>query len=244
MNNIQKKTIILAASLFATCSFAESVTANGISTFTDSRDGKTYRTVKIGSQTWMAENLNYEMNPSWCFENQNKFCKRYGRYYHWEEATRACPAGWHLPSNSEFEMLIKAANGSGEILKSKNGWPSYSYCTDPECNWDPIYDYGCDCEGRLEEVDGNGSDKLGFNALYSKIGLHENTNDSPVAFNVADVPGTCFWSSTNDDTPNESSTYYCMALFEYDSIDMYIGCERDGTLGNPDVLYSVRCVKD
>lgn len=244
-----KKPIILLASLFATYSFAESVTAstNGASTFADSRDGKSYRTIKIGNQTWMAENLNYEMSPSWCFENQNATCKKYGRYYHWREAMNACPAGWHLPSNNEFETLMKVAkskagkkSNGGNVLKSKKGWPSYTYCSDPKCNWDPVYDSDCDCAGHLKNKSGNGSDKLGFNALYSRIGLHEGIEkDSPINFNMGDVPGTCFWSSTND-----SGYYYCMGLYEDDMVGMYTGCERDGTLGNPDVLYSVRCVKD
>ncbi len=83
-------------------------------TFTDSRDGKIYITVKIGNQTWMAENLNFTTaEGSWCYENDSTYCEKYGRLYSWETAREVCPAGWHLPSKSEFETLLSNVGGSG-----------------------------------------------------------------------------------------------------------------------------------
>jgi uncharacterized protein (TIGR02145 family) len=89
--------------------------------FTDSRDGTTYRTVKIGRQTWMAKNLNYQTGKSWCYNNKADNCHEYGKLYDWETAMKACPAGWHLPSRDEWSELVNFIGGkeiAGTKLKS------------------------------------------------------------------------------------------------------------------------------
>jgi uncharacterized protein (TIGR02145 family) len=98
---------------------------------TDSRDGKKYKTVKIGNQTWMADNLNYQPSSgkSWCYENNNSNCSKYGRLYDWETAKTSCPSGWHLPSNAEWTTLVNYVGGwstAGTKLKSTSGWASSS----------------------------------------------------------------------------------------------------------------------
>jgi uncharacterized protein (TIGR02145 family) len=74
--------------------------------FTDKRDGKVYRTIKIGNQTWMAENLKFNDPESRVYANNPFFAETYGRLYSWETAKKVCPAGWHLPSLLEWSELI------------------------------------------------------------------------------------------------------------------------------------------
>jgi uncharacterized protein (TIGR02145 family) len=103
------------------------------SSFTDSRDGKKYKTVKIGSQTWMAENLNYEAKGSKCYENNPDNCTKYGRLYDWNTALKVCPSGWHLPNGDEWQKLVDFAGGketAGKKLKAKDGWRDKGNGTD------------------------------------------------------------------------------------------------------------------
>jgi uncharacterized protein (TIGR02145 family)/uncharacterized repeat protein (TIGR02543 family) len=145
---------------------AVTVTANFKSGFTDSRDGKFYRTVTIGGKKWMAENLNYQPSPGnyWCYENSADNCAKYGKLYGWETAKTVCPSGWHLPSREEWGNLAKVAGGTGDYgtdgtagkaLKSTIGWNNKS-----------------------DGTNGNGTDNYGFSALPGGHRNFDNTYGS------------------------------------------------------------------
>jgi uncharacterized protein (TIGR02145 family) len=99
----------------------------GITTFTDSRDGKVYRQISIGSQVWMADNLNFNAPGSWCYGEESANCQTYGRLYRWETAQDVCPSGWHLPTDAEWTELINfvGANPGGKLKdKERDLWTS------------------------------------------------------------------------------------------------------------------------
>jgi len=132
---------IILAALLAIFVGASAAQSGETGTFTDGRDGKTYKTVKIGNQTWTAENLNYQpqQGNSWCYKDSLSYCGKYGRLYDWKTAKTVCPSGWHLPSRQEWDDFVATLGGfsvAGKKLKTKSGW-----------------------------VDGNGTDDYGFSAL-------------------------------------------------------------------------------
>lgn len=177
-NFIAKMGAVLIVFLAASASYA--------GTMKDSRDGKTYKTVKIGDQEWMAENLNYQTGESKCYGNKPENCDKYGRLYVWREAVTACPDGWHLPNKQELNDLRTLAgqkagdiDKAGTVLKSMTGWK--------------------DNDGNS----GNGTDGLGFGALPA--GYYNSSYD----YFSREGNDALFWSST------ENLSNYACNLFLY-----------------------------
>lgn len=103
------------------------------SEFIDSRDNQVYKTVTIGTQTWMAENLSYKTDDSYCYDDNANNCFKYGRLYLWSMAMEACPSGWHLPNDDEWNALWTFVGGvsiAGMKLKSTDVWNDQGYGTD------------------------------------------------------------------------------------------------------------------
>jgi len=126
--------------------------------FTDPRDGKTYRTVRIGNQTWMAENLNFQTGNSLCYGNDNSNCSKYGRLYDWNTAMRACPAGWRLPNDADWKSLIQAAGGKDVAgTKLKSGASA----------WDGTDDFGFTAlSGGYHDTDDGSFNNVGSNGVW------------------------------------------------------------------------------
>jgi len=121
--------LLLALAFIFSCSSdngsSSSVAQGGISYGTLPYQGQNYKTVQIGTQIWMAENLNYNASGSKCYNNESSNCTTYGRLYDWATAKIVCPSGWHLPSYAEWTKLtdyVGGASTAGSKLKAKSGW--------------------------------------------------------------------------------------------------------------------------
>lgn len=115
---------ILGLLLLVACNSNREVETNSsepeTDSFTDARDGKTYKTVKVGDQWIMAENLAYkpENGNYWAYDNDENNIAIYGYLYDYETAMKIAPKGWHLPSRKEWAAIHKELG-----LKSTN--PKY-----------------------------------------------------------------------------------------------------------------------
>ena len=162
-------------------------------TLKDSRDGQTYKTVTIGSQTWMAQNLNYESANSYCYNDNAANCTKYGRLYAWAAATCVCPEGWHLPAVTEWGSLLNAVGGTStavKVLKSSSGW-----------NY-------------------NGTDEFSFSALPAGsrrlYGEKYIYNNSESANFWSSTESTVYCSHCNDNSA------YGLTLYSYNDNDAYL----------------------
>ncbi|MCF0216239.1 MAG: fibrobacter succinogenes major paralogous domain-containing protein [Fibrobacteraceae bacterium] len=197
---------------------------------TDARDRKTYKTVTIGTQTWMAQNLNYEYNErtarSYCYKDKADSCAKYGRLYTWAAAMDSaaqfsdagkgcgcgetcspsgtvrgvCPEGWHLPNDTEWNTLWTAV-GRTSTAGTKLKSTSGWY------------------------NNGNGEDSYGFSV--QPVGYLFYDGDYLDKGNIA-----FFWSSSEYGSAEASQWGF---EYQYDSV-RYGNTKR--------YWFSVRCLKD
>ncbi len=204
------------------------VNYDSLNYFYDQRDNQFYAITHLGSQTWMAENLNYETPASICYNSNTDNCDTYGKLYAWPTAMAIdsasnisnvwpgsdslhqglCPQGWHLPSENDFEILAGYVDGQdatpdnmGKFLKAESSLWSVSSVS--------VH-----------------TNVLGFTALPGGRGLSdgafEHLNDN-----------SYWWSSTQD----SGTLSYSIKLY-YDD-DTYYKENFDKTQ-----QLSVRCLKN
>jgi uncharacterized protein (TIGR02145 family) len=106
---MKKIIIIFGISIFYLLSYSQETDS-----FTDPRDGKVYKTIKIGTQTWMAENLAYKPTDGVCFwdTKDSSYVAKYGYLYGLKTALIIAPEGWHLPTKQEWETLYDYLGGN------------------------------------------------------------------------------------------------------------------------------------
>ena len=198
----------------------------------DNRDGQTYKTVKIGGWWWMAENLNYEVDSSFCYHDSVEYCEKYGRLYPWAaavgrfewecgvntceipyKARGVCPEGWHLPDTTDWNTLFTDVGGestAGTMLKSQSGWDDYN------------------------GTSGNGTDSYGFSALPAGSRRGANYKLHPGEFFDAGEDAG-FWSTNKNDI---SSAYPIWLSNSWEA------ARKPNSGISKSIAYSVRCIKN
>ena len=212
-------------------------------TMIDSRDGQTYKTVKIGDQTWMAENLNFDPGQggsgdikydwSWCYNDEPKNCAVAGRLYSWAAAIDSVKLATDAdnPQDCGYGKECGLALRGTTILVQgicPEGWHLPT-----RAEWNALFAAVGD-ESTAGKVlksqtgwysNGNGTDTFGFSALPAG---KEDDGDFSYDGNYA-----VFWSSTEDDS---YGAYYVALLYGYDIAYLDDGYKYYG--------FSVRCLKD
>jgi len=209
--------------------------------------GQNYKTVTIGKQVWMAQNLNYDVPGNYtdlCYSNVSANCAKYGRLYNWATAMALppecnssplddkkcviktpyhrgiCPEGWHIPNVEEWNILMRFGE---KRLRAKSGWNSYVH--DPCCGHECIPG----CTKKPVTMPGNGTDDYGFTALPNGSGYQL---EGKLTFGGVGYGGL-WWTASE---LSNNSAYRSVITND----DNYEGDDCDDK-GN---LFSVRCLRD
>jgi uncharacterized protein (TIGR02145 family) len=258
MNKI--KFIFLTAGFLSAMVFT--LSCSDEETLTDSRDGKVYKTVKIGKQIWMAENLNYDGSENKdkvvlalkdlsipykgdgklgvCYDNDPANCEKYGRLYDWAEAMGSNYGGIH----SSFNFSEKNLDDTEHKGICPKGWhlPSRS-------EWYELQDYAgkftAEIEKKLKAKSGwknNGTDDYGFSALpggwrscFSVFALDGDSVEKIECMEFSSLGKIGFWWSSTEPLLDLKAHYE----YVQNEDEPFIHIEGDKVS-----FLSVRCVKN
>jgi uncharacterized protein (TIGR02145 family) len=215
----------------------------------DFRDGKVYKTAKVGTQKWLAENLNYNANGSVCYGNYTANCDKYGRLYDWSTAMALpsscngiscskqisrktkrgsyhgiCPEDWRVPSVEDWNKLARYIDGNNSTHSPYDS-PTAGIYLKTKSGWGGGY---------IDDIyrNGNGEDKYGFSALPGGIGKPDGTFKD-MGFNGD------WWSATEYD----SSGAYRFDVYYGDKAG-WSDIEGSNRRFDKSSLFSVRCLEN
>ncbi len=237
--------------LFKDASIADSALeqADIIGTITDSRDSSAYNWVKIGTQIWMAENLNYAIESSTCYNNDSEKCNTYGRLYPWAIAMAIdslvftdstvgdlfeghqgiCPDDWHLPSDEEWTVLKEYASNAPEFslttITSDNETavlakqPTHTVAISS-----PVYSSSTGNKLKLSSIWNTATNDFNFSAIPG--GYRNNTGYDYIGVE-------CYWWSASESdatyaykrTLTSSNSFYGMSISK--SYALSVRCIQD-----------------
>jgi uncharacterized protein (TIGR02145 family) len=214
---------------------------NQTGTFTDSRDGHVYKTIKIGNQTWMAENLAYlpSVSPSSSVSNtdpyyyvydyqginvaaakQNANYTTYGVLYNWPAAKAACPPGWHLPTDAEWTALENYLIANGYNYDGTTTGNKIAKSLAATTHWNTYSETG---------TIGNNLSLNNKSGLSALPGGYRYGNG-----NFYDVGNYGYWWSSTEGNSNDAWDRH-----------LYYNYSNVGRSGNyKEYGFSVRCVRD
>jgi len=226
--------LFFSSLLFLSCSHVER--NNPCDEKTLSYEGKTYKTVVIGTQTWMAENLNYAPSSGTFISCDTYDCSTYGRLYYWSTAMALpsscnssscssqinsphrgiCPSGWHIPSNSDWDKLYRYADGTSGTSSPYDS-PTAGRYLKATSGWNSY-----------NGASGNGTDQFGFSALPGGDG------SSSGSFYGVGYYG--YWWSASEGEGNSNYAFNRHIYYDSESA-FWVNYGKSG-------LYSVRCLQD
>lgn len=187
-------------------------------TFTDPRDGHTYRYVQAGGLDWFSQNLAWQ-GTGVPFQSSPATAQMFGSFYTWEEASAACPEGWRLPTQADWESLAAAMSG-GVSVGFFDDWKGLGAkaSADARLNGERMWPYS---------PDNLHSNSLGWNAIPLGFGAKDSN----------DVQGLneygCWWTS---EEKNADQAYYRYIYYDLDSFPL-------GFASKDELRVSVRCVR-